>query len=200
MVRLSAETRDEAVPSGPVEPTELSDDLLVARMREGDQAAFDLLYRRHAGDVQRYVRRLCSRRDLVEDIVAEAFFKTLRAVANGRGPVDGFRAYVFTAARTTAIRMQGLVSNEVPSPSGDLLVDTDAQLAAEQEADGVGPALRALQQLPERARRVLWLVEVEGWSNTEVARDLGISANAAGALVYRSRRRLRACFEAISEP
>ncbi|HWJ97243.1 MAG TPA: sigma-70 family RNA polymerase sigma factor [Acidimicrobiales bacterium] len=169
---------------------EVSDDQLVCRMRDGDRVAFEVLYERHYADVEKYVRRLCPGLELVDDVVSEAFFKTLRAVANGRGPVDGFRLYIFTAARTTAIRMMGVASVEAASPMMDLLLD-EADGGPLEVGEGEGAAVEALRALPERAQRVLWLMEVEGWTSAEVGRAMNISANAASALAYRSRQRLR---------
>lgn len=183
---------------GMLQLTRVPDDELIVRVRDGDDDAFSTLYERHRGDVEAYARRLCPNASLVDDVVAESFFKTLRAIRNGHGPLDGFRLYVFTAVRRTAGRMVHVAHEELPGLDVDAMVeDADGELF---EVDGdrtSGPAIAALRLLPERARRALWLLEVEGWSTAELAEALGLSTNAASALAYRSRQRLRETYLAL---
>lgn len=56
----------------------------------------------------------------------------------------------------------------------------------------IEPALiPALLALPERQRSAVWLVHACGWTYTEVAEALGISASAVGTHVGRALERLR---------
>ena len=170
---------------------EITDDELVGQLRAGDQGAFRELYERHHAAVEAYAWRLCRRADLVDDVVSEAFFKTLRAIANGRGPVDGFRPYVFTATRRTAVRMLRTDRDVAPWDEGVPEVGETDERWHEHLEQRESPVLAALRSLPERSQRAVWLLDVEGWSASAVAEDLGISPNAASALAYRSRQRLR---------
>lgn len=52
----------------------------------------------------------------------------------------------------------------------------------------------ALQGLPSRWRTVLWMTEVDGLGPAEVAERLKIKPNAAAALAYPARRRLRVTY------
>lgn len=176
-----------------LEVQEIPDDDLVVRLRAGDDDAFRQLYERHRRDVEAYARRICPVPSLVDDIVAEAFCKTLRAIRNGHGPTDGFRLYVFTAARRTSERMTTLARHELSGLVAEVACSELEVDGAEAEllAAAPGPAVEALRRMPDRARRALWLVDVEGWSTAELGRAMGLSTNAASALAYRSRLRLR---------
>ena len=52
----------------------------------------------------------------------------------------------------------------------------------------------AFRQLPDRWRHILAAVEIEGRKPAELAAELGLSPNAASALVARARRGLRAAY------
>lgn len=164
----------------------IDDDELLQRWRAGENDAGSELYERHRDDVQRYARRLSRGMGDPEDIVAEAYTKVLGAIRRGQGPRDGFRRYLFTAVRTCAFdvhRGDHAIDDEVPEREDDRSFDD--VLAADS------PMLLAFAELPERAKRILWLLEVEGWTASEVARMVGATPGAVSALAYRSRTQLR---------
>ena len=55
-----------------------------------------------------------------------------------------------------------------------------------------GRLRRALLRLPERARVVVVLRDVYGWSHAQIAEALGISVSASKVRLHRARMRLRA--------
>lgn len=167
------------------DPTRHDDDLL-KRWRAGDRRAGAELYQRHHDDARGYARRLARGVGDPDDVVAEAFAKVLGAMRRGQGPRDGFRRYLFTAVRSCAFdahRVHVTMAHEVPDGREDERFDDIL-------ASG-SPMLSALSELPERSRQVLWLLEVEGWSVSEVAKMTATTPGAVSALAYRSRTQLR---------
>jgi RNA polymerase sigma factor (sigma-70 family) len=165
---------------------EIDDDELLRRWRAGDRAAGSELCRRHHDAARRYARRLARGVADPDDIVAEAFAKVLRAMTGGLGPRDGFRRYLFASVRSCAFdahRTNLPTTHEVP----DLGVDGGYDSVGAESS----PMLTAFGELPERARQILWLLEVEGWSAGEVARANGSTPGAVSALAYRTRTQLR---------
>src|ERR1700712_2301892 len=78
------------------------DDLeLVRRLRAGDDAAYGELWARHAQAARRTAARLVPRTD-IDDLVSEAFERTLAAIRSGRGPESTFFPYVARALRGRA--------------------------------------------------------------------------------------------------
>ncbi|MEK8171974.1 sigma factor [Streptomyces sp. M19] len=63
-----------------------SDADLLARLRNGEDSAYEELYRRHAGAVRRYARTCCRDADTADDLTAEVFARTLQAVRAARAP------------------------------------------------------------------------------------------------------------------
>jgi len=60
------------------------------------------------------------------------------------------------------------------------------------ETSELTSALRwALAQLPARQAEVFWLYELGDWSYQQIADELGISVNAVGVMLHRTRQKLQ---------
>ena len=171
--------------------TALSDAELLDQARDGDEAAFTELYVRH----HEAARRLASTYRRVgdpEDLVNGAFERVLGALRRGAGPTESFRAYLFVTLRRLAAeqgeRPADQSIDEVPEPVGDE-ADTPELDHADREL-----ITRAFESLPERWQAVLWHTAVEGRQPRELAGVLGVSANAAAAMAYRAREKLRQAY------
>ena len=81
-----------------------SDAEILQRMRDGDHAAYVVLYERYVGSAVRLAHSILRRGD-VDDIVAEVFAATFAAIRRGKGPVDDFGPYVFSAVRRECYRV-----------------------------------------------------------------------------------------------
>jgi len=55
------------------------DSALLLRYRDGDVAAFEVLYRRHNDALYRYLLRLCRHRDNADDVFQEVWGKVIKA-------------------------------------------------------------------------------------------------------------------------
>ena len=167
--------------------TALSDAELLDQARSGDESAFTELYVRHEAAARRLAstyRRLGD----PDDLVSGAFERVLGAIRRGAGPTESFRAYLFVTLRRLAAEQgekpadQAL--DEVPEPVGD---EADTEMGqADREM-----ITTAFEALPERWQTVLWHTAVEGRQPKELAAVLGVSANAAAAMAYRAREKLR---------
>lgn len=175
-------------PVCPIRSGHLADPDLVDRVRTGDADCFAELYRRHRPMAGRVARRAGVSLHDVDDVVAEAFAKVLRAVRGGRGPTENFTGYLATAVKRVAWSAQE--DSERCRPTDDLAVlDTVSEAVPEPLADSVAGA--AFAALPEPARSLLWRVEVDGDPVREIARELGRSPNSVSAAACRARSRLR---------
>jgi RNA polymerase sigma factor (sigma-70 family) len=172
-------------------PDELGDAELITAAREGDERAYEELYRRHSPSAHRFARSLGGQAADVEDVVADAFVRMLAALKSGNGPAAAFRPYLLSAVRNAFYDNARRTAREQP-------VEDLAPLAAESPfvdpvmvADESRLVAAAFRDLPDRWQVVLWHTEVENERAAEVAPLLGISANAVAALAYRARAGLR---------
>lgn len=169
------------------------DRALLARLRAGEDAAFGELFSRHSAAVYRLGLGLVNDRAEAEDLTAEAFFRVLQAIRRGSGPVDNVRGYLLIVARRVAWEWS-LRRRDVP------VTDEELTHRAPSDPDTSGAFTernlirRAFISLPERWRRVLWKMEVEGERPAAVATNFGLSPNATAALARRARQGLRAAY------
>ncbi|WP_317621294.1 RNA polymerase sigma factor, partial [Streptomyces sp. CBMA123] len=182
-----------------------SDAELTARVRAGDDTAYEEIYLRHVDSVRRYARTCCRDSFTAEDLAGEVFARTLQALKAGKGPEFAVRAYLLTAVRNVAAawtrseRREQLVDDfGVFAQSSAAVVDFDlgdpgadawAMAMADQRM-----VMQAYAELPEDDRVVLWHTEVERESPKTVAVMLGKTANATAVQAHRARDRLAAGF------
>ncbi|MFI2705815.1 RNA polymerase sigma factor [Cellulosimicrobium composti] len=172
--------------------TTLSDSDLAQLARDGDDAAYSELWRRHWGPVRAAAARFSELAD-PDDIVQEAFTLLYQSLRHGQGPHGAVRPYLYRTVRNVAISMG---RRKTPAPVGD---STDLDLAAgspsdEGESDRVLEktlTVRAFRSLPSRWQTVLWYTVVEDLPPRDVAPLMGMSANAVAALALRAREGLR---------
>ncbi|MBO9578701.1 MAG: sigma-70 family RNA polymerase sigma factor, partial [Microbacteriaceae bacterium] len=177
-----------------MQPEQVSDAELIVRVRSGDTAAMGELYARHHEAALRVARATSGDAHLAEDLVSSAFERTHGAIERGAGPVDSFRAYLYTVIRRLAVEAGIRKSREQDtddwSPyeaSTAVGNDTDRGLEAQLVA-------KAFQTLPERQQAVLWYLEVEGLTPLQAAPHFGLSPNATSALAVRARDALRVAY------
>ncbi|MDJ0386325.1 sigma-70 family RNA polymerase sigma factor [Streptomyces sp. G-G2] len=200
--------------AGAAEPP-LSDAALIARVRAGDDGAYEGLFRRHADSVRRYARTCCRDAHTADDLTAEVFARTLQAVRGGAGPDQAVRAYLLTTVRRVAAAWAKTAKREQLvedfalfaeqagagaeagtgtglAPGADTLeqgADVRAMHQAEQSL-----AMQAFRSLPERWQAVLWHTTVEEASPSAIAPLFGLTANATAVLASRAREGLKQAY------
>ncbi len=172
----------------------LDDSSLLKAVRDGDVAAYGVLYERHLGAARRAAAAVATTHAEREDLVAESFTKVLRILRSGHGPADQFRPYLLTTIRNSMIsirRQDSALSLVADVPEKGRHVDHEDPVGLRLHA---GVAADAFARLPERWRLVLWYTEVEGRSPAQVAPLLGLTPNGVAALAYRAREGLRQAY------
>lgn len=175
-------TAPSTIVHGPLR--ERSDADLVDSARLGDDAAYAVLWERHARSARSAARAVSPTHD-PDDLVSEAFASILSAIRKGGGPREGFRPYLFATIRNIAASW-GRRTTETPLDDLDERAAESSVEFAELVADRSVLA-QAFRELPARWRTLLWYLEVEGMKPREIAPLLGMSPNAVSALAYRAR-------------
>lgn len=175
-------------------PERTTDEVLLRRAGEGDQAAFLELYDRHRQPIFRFAYRLLGEVDIAEDVTHDCFLSLIRKPENFRPERASLRTYLFAAARNLALkhfrstgRETGLdeVTEEpqLPPRQGPLRKLLDEELAAEVR--------RAISSLPPLQREAVILFEYEELSLNDVAEITGADVGAVKGRLYRARERLK---------
>jgi RNA polymerase sigma factor (sigma-70 family) len=170
---------------------------LLQAVRLGDGAAVAELYQRHHHDLRRFTAARFHAAN-PDDVVSEAFARTLRAMRNGAGPRDHARRYLFVAARTVAIAIS---TRDRRRREAERRYTMEAAPISAPVEEALGGAVHhAFGNLTERQRLVLWMTEVEGRTALEASTTLGIGVDAVHSLAYRSRQALRSALASSIEP
>lgn len=168
----------------------------VRRARQGDQAAFGHLYRAHCGRIYALCWRLCGRdAALAEDLVQEAFVRAWQKLHLFEGR-SAFGTWLHRLAANVALSDRRIrlrkVERETPM---DERVERTAAGAKDVTAALEEDLERAVAGLPERARTVLVLYDIEGYRHAEIADLTGMAVGSSKAQLHRARKLVRAALE-----
>jgi RNA polymerase sigma-70 factor, ECF subfamily len=178
--------------------TGLPDEALVERVRGGDCAAFDALYRRYFARIYRFLDRRLNNRADVEETVQEVFINLFSSLDGFRGEAP-FAAWVFgLTRRTLANRFKRKRATTVPLPADDaeLLDDGGPTSADPHLAYEFNERLQRLQRGVDELSSDQWelfrLRHLENRSIEEIAQQLAKSEDAVKSHLYRARKVLLA--------
>ena len=169
------------------------DHALARRACAGEVAAFEALYRRHAGRVHGVIARLLGGRSgQTEGLAQDAFVRAWQALPRYRFE-SAFSTWLHRVAVNTAL-MALRAARARPQEGEDELAMERASIP---DSAGHATALamdleRAVATLPPRARAVLVLHDVEGWTHEDIAAELGMAVGSSKAQLHRARGLLRA--------
>jgi len=158
---------------------------------------FEELANEHKDAVYRQMLRVCGNHADAEDVLMEALLKAYRSLGQLR-EAAAFRAWLGQIARRLCWQLR---EREALAPLLQLSVmeDEGTELASPGEAVDVELARRemkallwrAIGELPEDAREVYLLRDVEDLSGEEVSKKLGITIPAMKSRLHRARQAVR---------
>ncbi|MGH8306748.1 MAG: RNA polymerase sigma factor [Gammaproteobacteria bacterium] len=164
---------------------------LTARAKDGNLAAFEQLYRRHAGRVYAVCLRITADRGAAEECTQDAFVRAWDGLARFRGG-SSFGTWLTRIAINVALQRLKLERwhLRLVHPGGEERMDS---LPAPDEAPEANMDMETLiATLPPAARAVFVLHAVEGYSHEEIAGMTGIATGTCKAHVHRARQLLQA--------
>jgi RNA polymerase sigma factor (sigma-70 family) len=170
------------------------DDIQLARARKGDLEALERLYRVYADPVSSLARRICPSSHEADEVVQETFLEMVRSVRSYRG--DGaFGAWLrrITVSKALAVlRTRKSRAESDGRPAVEVGDPVDLRTAVDGAAGWRKVDLeRALAMLPDDARIVVWLYDVEGLTHREIATLFGRSTSFSKSRLSRAHARLR---------
>jgi RNA polymerase sigma-70 factor (ECF subfamily) len=168
---------------------------LVARARGGDLSAFEGVYRMHSAQVLGVCMRMAGDRREAEELAQDAWVRAWERLGSFRGDATfGTWMHRLTVnllldrRRSDARWKKRLVSMEDEGP-----VERHAAVTA--PAGARLDLERALRTLPDGARTVFLLHEVDGYKHREIAERLGVAVGTVKAQLHRARKLLQEALE-----
>ncbi len=174
-----------------------TDAQLMARVRSGDEDAFEALVDRHKDPLVAYLTRLTGSLDRAEDLAQEAFLRLYRSAARYRE--QGYLAAFLYRIATNLVRSEARRDRRWRGLAGEL-VGSAMEVREEVEAGGPrrllarelrGRLAEAVTALPLALRVPLVLYEIEDWPQSSIARVLGCRVGTVKSRLHRARARLR---------
>ncbi len=161
------------------------DAVTLARARRGDMAAFADIYTRYAASCLTLAMRVLGERAVAEDVVQDVFLKMFATIRGFRGDAP-FGAWL---KRLTANATIDVVRSRSRFRGEDAEEVLDASASEGSEARAVD-AWSLLARLPPRARAIVVLHEVEGYTHKELAEVFGQSESYSKSILARALKRL----------
>ena len=174
-------------------PERLSDEILAARVAQGDSTALEALYNRHASTVLGVLLKVIGDRAMAEDVLQETFWrvwKSASAYETERGSFTGWlfriaRNLAIDAHRRTNVRPQALSSLANSDVLADQTPDPDSDVVEQAQMDFKNRQVRtALASLPAVQRQVIELAYFYGMTRQKIAEATG---EALGTIHTRAR-------------
>ena len=189
----------------PTREPERADAELAARAREGDESAFEELFRRHKRRVALIASRFFRQREQVEEVVQESFTKAYFALAEFGGSRDAsFAAWLARIAlnvsydelRRQKRRPEGALEELTEEEAATLAVRLRGESSdAEMQAVSRDLASKLLARLSPEDRLVLVMLDVEGLSVAEIANLMSWTGSKVKVRAHRARAHLRRVLE-----
>jgi len=181
---------------------------LLARLRRGEDDAFEQLVRQHSGRLLATARRLLGNEHDAQDALQEAFLSAFKAIGQFTGAAKlstWLHRIVVNAAlmKLRSHRRKAEESIEELLPQFNEQGEWSSQVAPWeassdtllQQQETRTLVRRCIDRLPETYRTVLFLRDIEDLNTEEVADALGITPNAVKIRLHRARQALRTLLE-----
>jgi RNA polymerase sigma-70 factor (ECF subfamily) len=160
----------------------------VTRAAKGDVRAFEALYRAHLPRVHSLVRRMTAGRD-ADELTQDVFVRVWQKLGTFRGD-SSFSTWVHRLAVNVVIeRFRTDRARRARMHDGEEIFNT---IAGPRMTRDIGLDFEAaLEQLPDGAREIFVLHDVEGYKHHEIATLLEIAPGTSKAQLHRARMILR---------
>ena len=183
---------------------ELSDPILLEKIKNGDYQAFETLVTRYESKIYRLAVRMLRNPQDAEDALQETFLQVYRGLPGFEGR-SAFSTWLFRLATNVCLMkirhretepskllpledyLPRQDDGEIPQMVDWTVRPEEALLSKESREKMMG----ALEKLPAEYRAVFILRDMEGFSNAETGESLGISVAAVKSRLHRARLALR---------
>ncbi|WP_188578191.1 sigma-70 family RNA polymerase sigma factor [Azorhizobium oxalatiphilum] len=167
------------------------DEDLMARVAQGNEAAFRTLCDRHLVRAVALARRTLGNDADAEEVVQEAFLRVWRAAPRWE-PTAAFSTWLHRIVVNLCLNHKRRVPHAPLDAAGDPAdpaPDAEAQLESRAERARLAGAIGTL---PARQRAAVLLTYWEGLSNNRTAQIMGTTVGGVETLLVRARKALRA--------
>ncbi len=174
-----------ATPEAPAAADHLRDAALAAA---GDTRAFERLYRAHVGRIHSLLQRMLGAEHATE-VTQDVFVRAWQKIGTFRGD-SAFGTWLHRLAVNVALTKRA----ELGTRRSRFIDDDDVLLHLPGRPGRSDTALDfegAISRLPDGARAIFVLHDVEGYKHEEIAQRVGVTSGTSKAQLHRARLLLR---------
>ena len=155
---------------------------------------FEILFRKLYLPLGMYALRIVDDADVAEDMVQDAFLNTWERLEGGL-EISNFKAFMYRSVRNECLSylssLKEKVSEEFIPEAGEDEIDTSFRDAR---------IWKAIDELPEKCREIFLMSKRDGYSNEEIADELGISIKTVKNQMTKAFSRLREALNSGHKP
>lgn len=155
----------------------------------GDVAAFERLYRRHVARVHSLVARMLDA-ELADEVTQDVFVRVWRKLGTFRGE-SAFTTWLHRVAVNLVLgrRKKLGIRRERHHPDAEGVI---GRASGPDPRPAIGAEFEAgMRRLPEGAREIFVLHDIEGFKHREIAEMLGVTTGTTKAQLHRARMLMR---------
>lgn len=182
-----------------------SDEELMLSYRGGDEAAFEMLYRRHEKPLLNFFYRVVMNAVEAENLCQETFFRIVRAKKKYEATAK-FKTWLFQIALNLcrdrlrrmkhrshiSLNTQASSQNDADIELQELISDPSSDLEKHMEKEELGALVQgAITSLPEDEHLVVVLKEYQGTKFSEIANIMNCPIGTIKSLNHRAHKKLR---------
>jgi len=164
-----------------------ADSELLARVRSGDDSAFEALYDAYHRRLLAFCQHMLGSREEAEDVLQHTFLAAYRSLRAGCEVLE-LKPWLYTIARNRCLSVMRARREEVELDEG--APATEGLSAEVDRRADLRMLVRDVQRLPPDQRAALVLFEVGDHSHKEIAAVLGVRREKVKALVFQAREAL----------
>ena len=155
---------------------------------------FEAYFRRLYLPLGMYALRIVDDADVAEDMVQDAFLNTWERLEGGL-EISNFKAFMYRSVRNECLSylssLKEKVGEEFIPEVGEDEIDTSFRDAR---------IWKAIDELPEKCRDIFLMSKRDGYSNEEIADELGISIKTVKNQMTKAFSRLREALNSGHKP
>lgn len=170
----------------------IEEEILLLKIRRGDQAAYAQVYDRYVDALYRFVTFRVRTPELAQDITSELFLRVWQHITGGTSKVNNIRAYLYQVARNLIadhyrgqeelLGLDEMIAAPASSTTGQAQLERRVALADVE---------RALTNMRGDWQELVLLAHVEGLKPQEIALIIGKSRAATRVMLHRAMAELK---------
>lgn len=167
-----------------------SQDLIA--VSQGDENAFEQLFRKYYGSLCEYGRSILCDGELAEDVVQEVFiyFWDHREIIRIHSSV---KSYLYTAVRHGALNLleKQLIERKHSNQLTEFIEFLQTSDYSEEEQEEINRIRAVMAELPKQCLKVFLMSALDGKKYQEIADELGVSVNTVKTHITKAYRLIR---------